>query len=84
VIGQPLPCGREPNAASVGFDQRGAGLLRKHPELLGNRRGRVPELVGDRSHRPQARQFEQQFEAADFHGCEKPIVRFNRTFCQVI
>ncbi len=71
VVGQPLAGGGEPDPATVGLEQGSPGVAGQGGDLLGDRRGGEPELVGDLAHRSQARQLEQQAEAADVHD---PIV----------
>ena len=67
VVGEAPPGGRQPDAAALGLDQRRARLAREHGELLRDRRGRVAELVGDRTHRAAAGELEEQAEAVRIH-----------------
>ena len=60
VVGEPLARRGQAHPPARRLDQRRPRLAGEDGELLRDRRGRVPELVGDRAHRPEAGQLEQQ------------------------
>jgi hypothetical protein len=67
VIRQPTARGRQPHPTTVGFDQSCAGGARQRRDLLGHRRRREVVRVGDRAHRPEPRQRQQQLKAPRVH-----------------
>jgi hypothetical protein len=68
VLGQPAPGRGEPDAPSDGLDECGAHLGGERRDLLGHRRRRDAQLVGDSAHRTEPGQFEQEVEAAGLHS----------------
>ena len=67
VVGEPLTGGCQPHPPARRLDQRRPRLASQDRELLRDRRGRVPELVGDRAHRAAPGELEQQPQAARIH-----------------
>jgi hypothetical protein len=55
----------QPHAAAGALEQRDAGLALEHRELLGDRRRRELQRVGDRGDRSALAQLAQQAEAAE-------------------
>lgn len=67
MIGQSLTGRRQPHPATVGLDQCGTGLRGQGRELLGHCRRREVVRFGDRTHRTQAGEFEEEMESTGFH-----------------
>ena len=63
----------QPDAAPGALEQPDAGLALEHRELLGDRRGRELERVGDRGDRPALVQLAQQPQAAEVEHREATL-----------
>ena len=74
VVGQAPASRRQPHATALRFDELRAGLLAQRRDLLRHRRRGQPVRVGDRAHRPEPGQLEQQPEPTGVHT---GIVRYS-------
>ena len=67
VVGQASAGRRQPHPPALGLDQLRAGLLGQRGDLLRHRRRREVVRLGDRAHRAQPGQRQQQLQAAGVH-----------------
>ena len=68
VLGQPASGRGESDAPPDGLDERGAHLGGERGDLLGHGGRGDAQLVGDRAHRAEPGQFEQEVEASGLHA----------------
>jgi DNA-binding transcriptional MerR regulator len=81
---QPPARLRELDAAADPLEQRDAGVALERGELLGDRRGRVGERLGDGRDRAPRRELAQQPQPADVEqGVGRPAVAFMKLSLQV-
>ena len=74
VLGQPPPGRGQPHPPAVRLDQRRAGLPGQHGDLLGHGRRGDAQLVGDRAHRAEPGQLEQQPQPAGVHRAHCSVI----------